>query len=358
MLLTIHKIAQIKDQDVLCYQIDMPSGFSVSMLNLGATLMAVQAKDRNGLYENVLLGYADPLRYIDNPLYMGATIGRTSGRIGGARWVKTKLTPNSQGGHHIHGGARGFSHQIWYVQTEEPHDPNLCTVVMTLSSSDGDEGYPGELKAKVTYTIHDEGRLVIGYEASANQETLVNLTNHAYFNLSGGLSETVEQHELMIDSDRYLELGSASVPTGHVKTVDNSPFDFRIPTALGARIHEKHQQLRRAGGYDHPWLLNCPESVALALDEVADRPQVSLYCPSSGRKMEVYTDQPCAVVYTMNGGSDEVMETGQAAAKYGAVCIECQNPPISEGGHFVEDSVLKPGEVYRREIDLRFKVLL
>lgn len=326
------------------YWITFDNGFSATFTNLGAAIHSIKVPDREGNHDNVILGYLDPMAYIENPLYMGVTVGRTAGRIGNASVGSIELSKNKNH-HHIHGGFNGLSHKLWDVVVTE--GKNDYEIKMIIKSESGEEGYPGNLFCHVNYHIYSDYKIDITYEANCDVDSLVNLTNHAYYNLSGSSAESILNHRLTLESDTYCPCDAELIPTGAREHVDNSPFDFRLSTPIGQRIDVDHPQLKWGKGYDHPWLLNKPEQYNSA--------PIVLECESTGRRLLINTNQSAVVVYTMNEASGFTMNTGRKGIPRSAVCLECQSPPIGQNGSFSEYSWLKAGQTYSKCTQLKFE---
>lgn len=270
-------------QTVTAYRLENRAGMQVTVLDYGATIQSLRVPDRQGELTDVVLGYDTVAEYEENGGYLGATIGRVGNRIGGAEFsLNGKRYPlaKNDGENHLHGGIKGFDKQMWNVEVRE--DALVCSRL----SPDGEEGYPGNLWVQVTFTLREANALSIQYEARAEGDTLVNLTNHSYFNLDGGGS--VLDHELQVFASRITENDAGCLPTGRLLEVEETPFDFRIPKQIGAEINADDAQLRCGGGYDHNYVLSGRRAAVLRSGR-------------SGIEMTVETDQPGMQVYTANG---------------------------------------------------------
>jgi len=316
-----------------------PGGLAVELLNYGATLKSIKVPAGGG-YIDVLLSYPDDEAYLQDKVYLGATVGRYAGRIdsGLARLQgrQIKLLQNEQNtGHCLHGGPAGFSHKFWSVcgQTAE-------SISYEYVSADGDQGFPGCLTARVCYRLVGPGSLQIEYTAETDRATLVNLTNHAYFNLNR-VNRNIENHELWINADRYTPLGENSLPTGEIHHVADTVFDFRHMTRLGVRLSAPDRQLQLAGGYDHYFLLK----------EVAQRSDLAavVYSPESGISMKLSTDQPGVQFYSGNW-------LGSPFKRRAGLCLEFQDVPNEPNLEGFKSTLLLPGETYRRKITLAFEL--
>ena len=311
-------------------------GTELSVMTLGATITALRVADRHGQLTNVVLG-ADTLELYTKGFPAAASvIGRVANRIARARFtldgVEYKLAANS-GIHHIHGGRRGFAQVVWEGQALPPADHH-ATVRLAYLSKDGEEGYPGNLKVGVTYTLTDKNEVLIDYEATTDKATPVNLTNHAYFNLAG--FGDVLGHELWLAADRYTLADEALIPTGEIAPVKGTPLDFTKSTPIGARI----EQLKpKVNGYDHNYVIN-ESKQPLALF-------ARLYEPKSGRVMECFTTEPGVQLYTGNHLRNLTGAGGAVFGNHGGVCLETQHYPDSVHQPQFPSTILRPGQTFR-----------
>ena len=319
------------------YTITNDSGASVSISTYGGILVRLTVPDKGGKPTDVLLGFDGLAGYAPvNPGYMGALIGRVGNRIGSGRFmlngVHYQVATNSNG-HHLHGGDVGFDKKIWAAEPDEAKNAlKLCIV-----SPDGEENYPGTLEVTVTYTLSEDNGLSIRYEAVSDKDTLCNLTNHAYFNLSGEGSGTIEDHTIQINASRFTVTDSGLIPTGELRSVAGTPFDLRQPTRIGDGLKRlsDDEQLRYGGGYDHNFML----------DGEGYRETVVLRSPKSGIVMKVFTDMPGVQLYTGNMLSTDW--PGKGGKNYGlrdGLCLETQFPPDAVNHPDFPSAVLKAGE--------------
>ena len=327
------------------YELSNTAGMKVEVLNWGATLTKIMVPDKEGRFENVILEWEDINTYENNPGNFGATVGRIAGRIADA-----KVTLNHQVYHFakntyentLHGGLVGFDRKAWTGDIQQTEDAAILT--LSYLSPDGEEGFPGNLHVKAIYVLKEDNTLTLTYEATTDKETIVNLTNHAYFNLSGEAKRSVLEQEVYINSNQICDLNEELIPTGALIDLDNErAFDFRIPKAIGKDIEQENHHLKNGCGYDHCWLLNKGEKAA------------ELYDATSGRVMEIRTTAPGVVVYTMNH-ADGITKLSNGAGqqrRYG-VCFETQRKPIGKNEVFKEEVILKPSEVYRQETTFKF----
>ena len=319
------------------YTIANDSGASVSISTYGGILVRLTVPDKAGNPTDVLLGFDNLAGYAPvNPGYMGALIGRVGNRIGSGRFtlngVHYQVATNSNG-HHLHGGDVGFDKKIWAAEPDEAKNALKLSIV----SPDGEENYPGTLEVTVTYTLSEDNGLSIRYEAVSDKDTLCNLTNHAYFNLSGEGSGTIEDHAIQINASRFTVTDSGLIPTGELRSVVGTPFDLRQPTRIGDGLKRfpDDEQLRYGGGYDHNFIL----------DGEGYRETVALRSPKSGIVMKVFTDMPGVQLYTGNMLSTDW--PGKGGKNYGlrdGPCLETQFPPDAVNHRDFPSAVLKAGE--------------
>jgi aldose 1-epimerase len=318
------------------YTLRNAQGLSADIMTYGATLMALRTPDRDGRLASIVLGFNRLAPYLAGTPYFGATVGRYANRIAGARFEldgkQYALTAND-GRNQLHGGLVGFDKIVWRAQ------PVGDGVQFSYVSPDGDEGYPGELTVEVTYRLTDDNRLTIDYHATTTKPTHVNLTHHSYFNLSGHLSREIVDHDLTIDADRYTPIDVELIPTGELRNVAGTPFDFRSQREVGARIDDDDAQLRLGGGYDHNFVLNKTTPGTLTRAAVVNDPQ-------SGRVMEVWTTEPGVQFYSGDG----------LAARRTGFCVEPQHFPNSPNEPRFPSTMLRPGKEYRSRTEFRFSV--
>lgn len=329
------------------YELDNGKGLKAAVTDFGATLAGVETPDRSGRMADVILGYDACEGWFSNPSYIGSTIGRYANRISKGRFVLEGATCSlacNNGPNHLHGGQEGFDKKLWTGTPQE----GVEGVRFSRISPDGEEGYPGNLQTSVTYLLTAENELGILFEATTDRTTIVNLCNHAYWNLSGDPSRPVTNHLLRIDSDAYLPVDGTSIPTGERRPVEGTPFDFRTLMPVGSRIDAEDEQFRVGNGYDHYYLLGPGRGLRRAAKVME---------PESGRTMEVLTDQPGMQFYTanhLNGG--EIGKGGVPFQRRCAFCLETQLPPDSPNQPGFPSPVLRPGETYRHQIVFRFGV--
>lgn len=316
----------------------------VSFLNFGGIITKILVPDNQGNIENVVLAYKDYEGYLDNPAYFGAIIGRTAGRIKDGVFSingKTYVLDKNYGPNSGQGGRTGFDKKVFgYTVIEEE---NSISVKLEYTSRDLEEGYPGEVKVIVTYSLREENVFQIDYEATPNEDTLINLTNHSYFNLSGNFDESIKYHELFIASERFLELDETSAPTGELVETEGTPFDFYHQKEIGEDMEVIDLQLKIGNGYDHTFLLKEEGKV-----------KVRLAHRFTGRVMEIETDNEAAVIYTQNYSQGQIIENGKELEDRKSVAIEIQRPPIGLKECFKERSIVRKDEIFKTYTSYRF----
>jgi aldose 1-epimerase len=316
------------------------AGTEVRAITYGGIITSWRVPDRRGQLADIVLGYDDPAAYVkNNSPHFGAIVGRYGNRIAKARFAldgRTYPLAANNGVNHLHGGTQGFDKVLWQGEALR----GTTGVAFTRTSADGEEGYPGNLKVRVTYTLSDKSDLVVAYEATTDKPTIVNLTQHTYFNLAGHGSGDILEHVLRINADRYTPVDETLIPTGELASVDKTPFDFRQPTAIGARIRSEHPQIQFGRGYDHNWVLARPGAgLSLAAD---------VYEPKSGRTLQVRTTEPGVQFYAGNFLDGTI--TGKDGRVYHArsgFCLETQHFPDSPNQPTFPSTTLRPGETYR-----------
>ncbi|MCC9152420.1 galactose mutarotase [Streptomyces parvulus] len=317
-------------------------GTRMKVLSYGGVVQSLEIPDRRGRYANVSAGFSALDHYVASSPYFGALIGRYGNRIGRGRFTldgKAYQLSVNDGEQSLHGGAQGFDKRVWDV---EPFTAGSDVgLVLYYTSVDGEMGYPGTLRAKVTYTLTRRGEWRVDYEATTDKATVVNLTSHVYWNLAGEGSGTVEDHELSIAASRYTPTDAGLIPTGELAGVAGTPFDFRRVKPVGRDIRDDHPQLVTAKGFDHNWVLD---------KGVTERPEhvATLRDPASGRTLRIATDQPGLQFYSGNFLDGTLTGTGGALYRQGdALCLETQHFPDSPNQPSFPSTVLRPGETYR-----------
>ena len=325
-------------------------GLKVGITNYGGIITSILTPDREGNSGDIVLGFDSLDGYLAGHPYFGALIGRYGNRIAKGLFTldghSYQLATNNIG-NHLHGGIRGFDKVVWEASIPKSNDPSL---LLTYHSPDGEEGYPGNLNVRVTYTLNDDNELRIDYRATTDQPTIINLTNHAYFNLSAGQASDILGHRLRINAERFLPVDSTLIPTGELIPVSGTPFDFRSPVLIGSRIGANNRQLAIGGGYDHCWVLNQPEAGVLTI-------AARLSDPASGRTLELLTTEPGVQFYSGNCLDGSL--TGKKGAVYThryALCLEPEHFPDSPNQPGFPPVTLRPGEEYHSVSIYRFGV--
>ena len=325
------------------------NNLQAAITNFGGRLVSLYVPDKTGKLTDVSVGFDNVEAYgTSSEPYFGATIGRYGNRIAKGRFTldsfEYKLATNN-GVNHLHGGKKGFQYIVW--DAKQLNDQSLELVYL---SKDGEEGYPGNLYVKVTYSLTDNNELKIDYLAETDQKTIINLTNHAYYNLNGQGSGTIHNHVLKINADNYTPVDSTLIPTGKIEPVANTPFDFRRSAPIGARIDDKHDQLKYGKGYDHNFVLNEANDGGLNL-------AASVYGDQTGILMEVFTQEPGLQFYTGNFmRSDNTMKDGKKDDFRTAFCLETQHFPDSPNHPEFPSTVLEPGKLYKTTTVYKFSV--
>jgi aldose 1-epimerase len=325
-------------------------GVEVKAINYGCTIVSVRVPDRQGKVADVVLGCDTLEGYLANRSYIGAVCGRYANRIAKGRFSldgKTYSLFTNNGVNHLHGGKRGFDKVVWTAAPfQGPQGPG---VVFTHVSPDGDESYPGTLRLRVTYVLTDSNELAIEYHATTDKTTVVNLTQHAYFNLAGAGTGTIVDHEMQIHADRYTPVFEL-IPTGEIEPLEGTPFDFRRPVRIGSRIDGEHEQLQRGRGYDHNFVLNGTDGELKHAARVVE--------PASGRALDVHTTEPGMQFYSGNYLDGSIIGRGEIpyTARYG-LCLETQHFPDSPNKPHFPSTVLRPGSEYHSRTIYTFSTI-
>ncbi|SHH60725.1 aldose epimerase family protein [Clostridium grantii] len=332
-------------ENILEYSLMNDSGCHVSILNLGGIITEICVPDKNNKIENVVLGYSNIEDYQQNPPFLGALVGRIAGRVSGAQFTiddETYLLEKNNNSSNLHGGPKGFDKFIWDVK--EIYQDNSIALEFNRLSPDKEMGFPGNLNVTVTYTFDNSNNLEINYFATTDKKTIITLTNHSYFNLSGNLKENILSHILKIDADKFGAVTDEVLPTGEFVNVEGTAFDFRNGKLVSQDIYSKEQQIKNGGGYDHPFFLNTS----------SDSP-ISLYDEKSGRILNVTTDQPAVVLYTANFlGTDLELQNNKKSCNYLGLCLETQYYPDAINKESFPTYILAPGDVYKAKTKFSF----
>ncbi|MGA8657595.1 MAG: aldose epimerase family protein [Chthoniobacterales bacterium] len=334
------------------YTLTNTHGMTVTILTYGGIVQTIEVPDKNGKLANVSLGFDKLEDYIKDSPYFGAIIGRYGHRIAKGQFTvdgKQYQIPTNNGPNALHGGPKGFDKEVWAATPLE--NSNWVGVELTYLSPDGQMGFPGNLAVTVRYTLNNDNALRIDYSAVTDKDTILNLTNHTYFNLAGAGHGTVLDQVAMINADKITPVDKTLIPNGELQDVKDTPFDFTKPTAIGARIHSDNEQLKNAepkqGGYDHNWVFNNPGNLNALAARVTD--------PESGRTVEMYTTEPGVQFYTGNFLDGSLKGIGGSTYEHwGAFTLEAQHYPDSPNHANFPSTELKPGEKYSQTTVYKF----
>ncbi len=331
------------------YILKNDKGMEVCVTNFGGRVVSIMVPDKEGVLRDVVLGFDNVADYMEIPSDFGASIGRFANRIAQGRFTLDGTVyelPKNNFGHCLHGGPNGWQYKIYEVENVTDN-----SITLVMHSPDGDESFPGKVTAKVTYTVNADNALEIAYEATTDQPTVINMTNHSYFNLSGNPGNTILDHILHINAECFTPVGRTLIPTGEMIPVADTPMDFSVPKAIGADIDNiEYVQIRFGNGYDHNWVLESKGNMEIVA--------ASLYSPESGIKMEVFTDEPGIQVYSGNFLNGTV--TGKHGITYqqrAAVCLETQHYPDSPNRPEWPTVVLRLGEEYSSHCTYKFSTV-
>lgn len=331
------------------YTLTNPNGMVVKITNYGGIITHLTAADREGKWEDVVLGFDSLAPYLAGHPFFGALVGRYGNRIAGGKFVldgKQYSLAVNNGPNSLHGGLVGFDKALWAV--EEVKTDSTVALRMTHHSKDGDEGYPGNLDLTVVYTLSSENSLRIDYHATTDKATVINLTNHSYFNLTG-MKRDILSHELTVDADSIVPVNTELIPTGALRAVAGTPFDFRTPKQVGERIDDvSDEQIKNGGGYDHCWVINGSNGSL--------RSFARLYEPESGRVMEAFTTEPGVQIYTGNFLDGTLKGKGVTYGRRYGICLETEHFPDSPNQPQFPSVVVRPGEVYTTSTVYAFSV--
>ncbi len=328
----------------MLYSLENQNGMVVEVSDFGATLYSVIVPDKDGNLCDVVLGCDEPQDYIAVNTGFGATVGRNGNRIGSASFHlngKTyQLAKNDNGRNNLHSGPDYYHFRMWdVIETMEN------SITFALHSPDGDQGFPGQFDVEVTYTLTENNELHLDYHGVSDADTVVNMTNHSYFNLNGHASGSILQHMLWVDADTFVDTDAELIPTGELVSVTDTPMDFRIKKTVGQDIDADYKALRCGGGYDHNWCLNNDANYAKVIELNSD---------VSGIAMEVYTDLPGVQIYTGNFLKGESGKNGVIYNRRQGICFETQHYPDAINQNHFPSPILKAGEVYRTRTTYRF----
>lgn len=325
-------------------------GMEVRIINYGGIITSWKVKDKNNVYKNIVLGYDSLAAYEVNSPYLGAIVGRYANRIAEGTFSidgETYRLALNNGSNHLHGGIKGFDKVVW--QAKEVIDETTASVVLRYRSSDMEEGYPGNLEVSVTYTLNNHDELCVAYAAETDKKTIVNLTQHSYFNLTADFNTSILNHDVVINADTFLPVDTTQIPTGEFRSVAGTPFDFRTPKSIGNEINASDQQLVYGHGYDHCWVRNGKQQESSFI--------ASAYEPTTGRFLEVFSDAPGIQFYTgnfLNAPHPDNKDNTYAARS--GFCFETQEFPNAPNQQNFLPVLLHPGQQYETATTFKFYV--
>ena len=340
----------IEGIDVDKYIISNQQGMEISIINYGGIITSWTAKDKNGVYEDIVLGFNELSEYEKESPYFGAIIGRYGNRIAKGKFSiedKEYTLAVNNGDNHLHGGMKGFDKVVWDAETRSTN--SSVSLILTYLSKNMEEGYPGNLEVEVIYTLNNEDELSVTYKATTDKTTIINLTQHSYFNLSANFNNTILNHELILNSDSFLPVDNTLIPTGEFRDVTNTPFDFRTSKTIGQQIDEEDPQLKNGFGYDHCWVLNEQDK--------GIRFVASAFEPKSRRFLEVFSDEPGIQFYSGNflDGTLPSKNNGTYEFRSG-FCLETQHFPDSPNHKNFPSVILRPEEEYNSQTIFKLTV--
>ena len=349
-----------KGEEVKLYTMTNDNGMVVKVSSYGALVTSIVVPDKNGKMDDVVLGFDSVEGYEkDSCPYFGAVVGRYGNRLANGQFTidgkKYQVTKNENGITCLHGGKVGFNRKMWDIESFDSDKAMILKCTMT--AKDGEEGFPGKLEVVVNYILpKKDNSLIVLYGATTDKATPVNLTQHSYFNLKGAGNETILDHILTLNADKFTVVNETLIPTGELRDVTGTPFDFRKPTAIGERIEQDYEQLKIGGGYDHNWVLSQPHELEDFKNREMD-PAAVLYEPTTGRQLSVYTTEPGVQFYCGNFLDGTLVgKGGKAYGKRSGLCLETQHYPDSPNQKDFPSTILRPGEKYRTVTVFRFEV--
>jgi aldose 1-epimerase len=335
--------------EVSLYTLTNTLGTKMTVTNYGGIIVSLLTEDKEGNFEDVVLGFDSLSHYEKSNPFFGCIVGRYGNRIAKGKFQldgQTYTLAVNNGPNHLHGGVKGFDKVVW--KADDYSAPDGAVLKLTYTSKDMEEGYPGNLATEVTYTLTNDNELKIDYKATTDKKTIVNLTNHSYFNLSGNTKTDILGHQLMIAASKFLPVDKTLIPTGQLQDVKGTPFDFIKPFVVGKRINGSHPQLQNGGGYDHCWVFDKSNNTS---------PAATVYDSLSGRFMEMFTTEPAVQFYSGNFLNGSL--TGKFDTVYKqrmGLCLETEHYPDSPNRPNFPSTVLNPGEVYKSQTVYKFSV--
>ncbi|THB74897.1 MAG: galactose mutarotase [Desulfobulbaceae bacterium] len=345
--LTKKDFGSIEDRAIEKFTITNDKGLVLSLINLGGIITSIRTPDRQGNYANIVLGHDTLEDYLNDTSYLGCLVGRYANRISNGTFKidgNAYRLPCNEGENHLHGGDLGFNKKIW--ETEPYRDPRGGGLKLSMTSPDQDQGYPGTVDIQVLYLLSEDNKLVIDYTAATDMVTIINLTQHSYFNLNG-TGDTLG-HRVKINASGYTPVNKKQIPTGAYRSVEGSPLDLRVEKQLGALLDQTPEAELFGGGFDHNYVLDTEGKL--------ENTAAILYSPHSGREMKVYTTEPGLQFYTGNNLGAGDASGKSTFVKHGGICLEAQHFPDSPNQRAFPSVILKPGHVYRQVTEYRFNL--
>lgn len=345
MQISQKKFGTFHNQDVPAITLTNKNGVSITAIPFGASIVEWNVPDRNGAFDNIVLGFNQLDEYVQHRPYYGATVGRVAGRISQGMFSidgKSYQVSQNESGNHLHGGIQGLDTKLWNFETRKrAHE---ASIIFSCEDKNGSNGYPGNIAVQVIYTLTDDNEWKVAYSASTDQPTLFNPTNHVYFNLHGDISKNILDHQLFVQADTYAELGDSNNPTGRLLPVEDTPFDFREVAPVSQSTESDHPQTKKVSGLDHPFVLNSKN----------DQLDASIFDEQTGRKIEMTTDQAAVVVFLHNGKAEGYTLNGQPIEAYAGITLETQALPDAINQENFGDIILRPENPYTSETVYRF----
>ncbi|MGD9159535.1 MAG: aldose epimerase family protein [Desulfobacteraceae bacterium] len=351
MTILKESFGEFEGKKVDIYTLKNANNIEVKITNYGGIVTSIKAPDKNGKFDDIVLGFNNLHYYLGSNTYFGAIVGRYANRIGNAKFFldgQEYTLARNNWKNSLHGGVKGFDKVLWDAEAITGED--CLSLRLSYLSKDGEEGFPGNLNVIVVYTLSNDNSLSIYYTATTDKPTVVNLTNHTYWNLSGDGAGDILDHQLMLNADAFTPTDRGSIPTGEVRSVENTPMDFRNPTAIGGRIDSDYEQLKFGNGYDHNWVINSGNGTEPVLS-------AAVYEPVTRRYMEVYTTEPGIQFYSGNFLNKSII--GKSSRTYGirsGFCLETQHYPDSPNRPEFPSVILNPGEEYNTDTIYRFSI--
>ena len=349
-MISKHTFGQLQDEtEINIYTLSNANGIEVKIMNLGGIIVSLKTPNKDGIFEDIVLGFDSLKEYFHNNSYFGAIAGRYANRIALGKFTlagNTYSLAQNNLGNHLHGGIKGFDTVYWYIE-ENPLANGDSSIILKYTSPDMEEGYPGNLKVEVIYTLTKEDELKIDYSAKTDKTTLVNLTQHSYFNLSGKQESTVLDHQVVLNADRFIPIDHTFIPTGLIESVEGTPFDFRKPKIIAENIEDNNEQLGYANGYDHCWVLNGGENEMKFAGAAFES--------ASGRSIDVYTTEPGMQFYSGNFLDGSIKgKNGVDYVKNAGFCFETSHYPDSPNNLQFPSVELHPEKMYKTSTIFKF----